>query len=192
MKHPLLFASIENEARSQPILDDLLRKAGLLQHLRQRVAPAALTQSLPVGMNGGWNQGTGSHSLGQSPYIPHVVQGNGGLSGLGGGGAPANRVPVHQTGAYLPGHAAPPHVQQGLPSGQMQYVSHMHPTQTLISSQASQQTSYANSTISPRLSQIGHVQGQASISAHSVQVTGASMVPSAVNAQNRYLDVSSR
>jgi hypothetical protein len=191
MKHPLLFAAIENEARTQPFLDDLLRKAGLLQHLRQSaVHPAAgLGSFLPAGMNGGWNQGTGSHGLGPSPYMPHAVQGNGngGSSVLGGG--PANRVPAHIAGSFMPGHAAPVHVQQhGLLTSQMQYQAQMHQTQPVI---PPQHATYPNSS-SPPLPQSGTAQGLGSSSAPISQASVTSVVSSSTAAQQRFLDVSNR
>eukprot|EP00292_Cryptomonas_paramecium_P009246 CAMPEP_0113696248 /NCGR_PEP_ID=MMETSP0038_2-20120614/21372_1 /TAXON_ID=2898 /ORGANISM="Cryptomonas paramecium" /LENGTH=254 /DNA_ID=CAMNT_0000618925 /DNA_START=244 /DNA_END=1004 /DNA_ORIENTATION=- /assembly_acc=CAM_ASM_000170 len=59
MNTPTLYAAIQAEARAQPILADLLQKAGLLQYLKQK------------GIEGVIGVAQGGLAYGAGPYAPH-------------------------------------------------------------------------------------------------------------------------
>jgi hypothetical protein len=190
MTAPRLFYAIQNEARSQPILDDLLQKAGLLQHLRQRGNPAA---SVPVGMNGGWSQGmVPSQGASSSQFLPHTVQGNGGFPVLG--SAPPGRPQPHAANNY--GASMQGGVLPTPPTGQAQYLSQIHPSMVPFSSQVHQPPVHQGPANSPRLIHGVHaaqVMTNTTIQHHQIPGAGAgvSTAPSSA-AQSRYYDVSNR
>ena len=196
MKHPQLFAAIENEARAQPVLDDLLRKAGLLQHLRQRVVqPLAVPNVAYPAMNGGWNTGMGPQSSGQNSF--GAIQGNGvgGLSGLGAG---SNRALPHAHSSLLANNTPALQLQGNSlsthPGSQAQYHPQMHAVQGVVSASVNHPPQYSAATISPRVipSVLAHGVGVLSNQVAGANALAAVPASSSASAQSRYLDVSNR
>jgi hypothetical protein len=183
MTAPRLFYAIQNEARSQPVLDDLLQKAGLLQHLRQR---GILAAGVPVGLNGGWSQGmVPPQGAATSQYLAHSGQGNGGGGFPVLNSAPPSRPsqhPANNYGASLQGSVLPTPT-----AAQMQYLSQLHPSMVPFSSQVHQ----------PPLQIHGLHSAQAlantTVQHHSMVGTGSgASTATSSTSQPRYCDVSNR